>query len=130
MGLKTGHKDVSYSIKNMSIDTLITIGKIRLKTNSCSDNDRTNIVIDIDASFILRSHNANDNHSDPVFYLIKLAQLFASLSFDVVIVCDGASRHHSKRSTTKRLADCHRNLVSLQHDQSKLLHLCHMIDND
>ena len=116
MGLRTGHKDVSFSIKNVSIETLFRIGKMRMKKKSNSDNNRTNTVIDIDASYILRSTSASDNYQDPVIYLMKLAHVFASLYFDVVIICDGASRHHSKRSTTKRLADCHRNMVSLQHD--------------
>jgi hypothetical protein len=58
-----------------------------------------------------------------VGYLIRLCNLLVSTGFCVVIVCDGPTRHHSKRSSTKRLSDSYSNKIKLHRNNTFLMSL-------
>ena len=120
MGIKAGHT-INYIINDLSLNDLIEIAKSRRKV-SC-DVDASLLsgppVIDIDASWIVRRYmNVSDDCR--INYLMKLCLLLLKEGCCVNIVCDGDKRHHTKRSTTKRLVDCYRNKMDYHLMKCKL----------
>jgi hypothetical protein len=99
MGLKCGHS-INYSIDDLSFDNILTILNHR-KMRRLSDTSGP--VVDIDASWVVRRAN-NMSYDMRVSSLIRLCVLFIN-NGRVNVVFDGTTRHHTKRSTTKRTVD-------------------------
>jgi hypothetical protein len=54
---------------------------------------------------------------------MRLSLLFIKNDCRVNIVFDGVTRHHTKRSTTKRIVDCYRTKIDMQVAKCELLSL-------
>jgi hypothetical protein len=73
----------------------------------------------VDASWILRSCTTEDR----VGYLVRLCSYLVSSGFNVVIVCDGSVRHHSKRSTIKRTSELYNSRIILHRNNTFMMNL-------
>ena len=99
MGINGGSAKIYYSITDQTDDTIIKIAKHRAQRRN---GDIASIpVLDIDASWVVRSFGNNNDDSN-VLRLCKLSLSLVHKGLHVVIVCDGSVRHHSKRATIKR----------------------------
>jgi len=58
--------------------------------------------IGIDGNWICNKVGCDPNR------LLKIAKVFEAQGIDNIIIFDGFFRHHSKRASTKRSADCER----------------------
>jgi hypothetical protein len=126
MGVNGAHS-LTYSINSISIQQLFSIA-LHIFTRNRNHIHRKPTIY-VDTSWVLRSCHTEDR----VGYLIRLSSFLVTSGFQVVIVCDGSVRHHSKRSTIKRLAESynskiilHRNntfLMSLLNKKTKLIQL-------
>ena len=113
MGLKCGNV-VNYLINDLSFIDLIWIVESRKQRRfQCSSNIIVRPMIDIDASWLIR-RCVNMSFDQRVNSLIRLCLLFINNGCCVCIICDGPVRHHTKRSTTKRLVDCYRNKIDFR----------------
>lgn len=105
MGIRGAHV-LTHSISGVSVGELFQIALARKKKYLESINDNGNKIIiptiDIDASWIYRSSTMIiDNR---ISYMVNLACEFAKIGFNVVYVCDGSVRHHSKIATIDRIS--------------------------
>ena len=110
MGVKNGHA-LLYSIKNLSFSDICVISRYRntlCYIKNKSRNSKT--IIDIDASWLAFQANKS---STPAQFVVSICLLFAREGFEVVVVCDGKTRHHSKRSTIGRSFTNHSNKIEL-----------------
>ena len=96
----------------------MTIAKFRTTRRTALNGDTTP-VIDINTSWVIRRFS-----SSPLVmrinYLMSMCVLFISEGCRVVIICDGEKIVHTKRSTTKRTADLHRELLHYHSSKCKL----------
>ena len=126
MGINGGSAKLYYSITDQTDETIIKIAKHRAERRS---RDITRIpVLDIDASWVVRSFGNNNDDSN-VLRLCKLSLSLVHKGLHVVIVCDGSVRHPSKRATIQRKADCRRNHVIARNNRIELSLLNQEIDN-
>ena len=119
MGIKCGHA-ATHSITGLSINQIFAIANQRSRTYHAVDIPPSSPTIDIDASWVVRS-KTSISANNKVGYLIRLSLCFAKAGFNVVIVCDGDARHHSKRATTSRIADSYRNKILYLKNQNRIL---------
>lgn len=97
MGI-TGAHELSHSVKGLSIQEVYSVCMyIRLQQRIT-----TQPTIDLDASLIYRSSKLSvDNRMRQI---IDICCQLSSVGFLVVVVCDGAVRHHTKRASVQRQA--------------------------
>ena len=121
MGIKCGHA-ATYSLKGLSLNQIYTIAKQRSIAYHAESVAPPSPTIDIDASWLVRS-KTSISPSNKIGHLMRVSICFVKAGFNVVIVCDGDSRHHSKRATTIRIADSYRNRILFLKNQNRILHL-------
>ena len=111
MGIKGGHS-YTHSIKDVTLGEIFQIAAARKKSynnTDINDNTNNNPTIDMDASWVYRcTAIAIDNRMS---WLINLALEFVREGFNVVYVCDGEIRHHSKRASILRKSKFQRNII-------------------
>jgi hypothetical protein len=118
MGINGAHT-LTYSIKCVSVQQLYSIG-IYLYNKNHSAIIKRPPTIYIDASWVIRQCNME---ACRVGYLIRMCNLLVTNGFCIVIVCDGAECHYSKRATTKRLAESFKNRIKLNRSNTFLMGL-------
>jgi hypothetical protein len=128
MGITSGSSLV-YRITNLTLDDLLLI--VRSRKKDLFPNIEDDIIplptIDIDASWVIRScYNMSGSQ---VGYLCRLALFLCNNGFDVVVVCDGDTRHHSKQATMKRMADCYRDMISIRKNRLLINEMNDRIEN-
>jgi hypothetical protein len=96
MGINGAHA-LTYCIKGITVHQLFSIGLFLYNKNRNATKRPPTIYVD--ASWVIRQCSVE---SCRVSYMVRLCTLLVQAGFCVVIVCDGAERHHSKRATTKR----------------------------
>ena len=113
MGVTSG-SNIVYRITNLSLEDVLLI--VRSRKKDLFPNIEDEIIplptLDIDDSWVIRS--CNTISGSQVGYLCRLALFLCHNGFDVVVVCDGDIRHHSKQATMKRMADCYRDTISIR----------------
>ena len=104
MGVKHAHK-LTYSTKGLSLSRVELLAHARyleVKNNKKIKVKRMQQpTIDVDISWLYRS-KSNILEENRLAYVINICLLFSRAGFLVVLVCDGRSRHHSKRATIER----------------------------
>ena len=116
MGLKCGNT-INFGINNIDFKCLLTIVKFRVSRRSSNIDVRP--VIDIDASWVIRRF-CSYPLSMRLNYLMSMCMLFILDGCCVYIICDGEHRCHTKRATTKRTADLHRQSLNYHSSKCKL----------
>lgn len=97
MGI-TGAHELSHSVKGLSVQDVYNICTYIRTLN----NQTTKPTIDLDASLIYRSSKLSvDNR---MIQIVDICSQLAVEGFLVVLVCDDAVRHHTKRATVMRQA--------------------------
>jgi hypothetical protein len=111
MGLKYAHI-YTHCIKDLSLKQIYEIASHRMNNNV--SNGTRQPTIDVDCSWVVRSKPNICNSVDTnTMYIVSFAQALSSIGFSVMLVFDGSQRHHSKRATIQRRAECHRNKIEL-----------------
>ena len=87
-----------YHINNLSIKTLHDLLKIIRRTNQP-------ILIDVDCFWLAFKLGGSKNPDEAVHKVADFLQRLASYGFIVTPVCDGEQQHHSKRASTKQVAN-------------------------
>jgi hypothetical protein len=98
MGVNGAHT-LTYSLPSIKSEQLFSIGLFLY--NKLDLQGQRLPTMYVDASWVLRQCSVEGR----IQYLVRLCTFIVGLGFRVVIVCDGNTRHHSKRSTTKRIAE-------------------------
>lgn len=97
MGI-TGAHELSHSVKDLSIQDVFNVCTYIRQQQQIF----TQPTIDLDASLIYRSSKLSiDNRMKQI---IDICCQFCKVGFLVVVVCDGAVRHHTKRASIQRQA--------------------------
>lgn len=128
MGIK-GKDLQTYSIKLNDVTSLYNVlfqyrcNKIRYGITKSSKP-----IVFVDASLIIRSLSCCIRSRVP--QLIRICCCFSRAGFNVVVVCDGEHRHHSKRSTMKRAASVLTNKINYMKIKSSLQSLRHQISSE
>lgn len=98
MGFNGAH-ELSHSVKGLSLAEVFTICSYIRQQKQLHVQQPT---IDLDASLIYRSSKLSvDNRMRQI---IDICCQLAAVGFVVVVICDGVSRHHTKRATIQREA--------------------------
>jgi hypothetical protein len=116
MGVAGAHA-LTYCLKDISLECLFSMAVFLFNQKVHQSNRRPTLYVD--ASWIVRSCTCEARTS----YLIRLCCMFVAVGFRVVIVCDGPTRHHSKRSTLKRIAETYKSRICLHRNNSFLMSL-------
>ena len=121
MGVAKAH-DNTHSIDDLSKDQLINIIKQRYEKCSIKKQYRNKPIVDIDASWIVRKAY-DQSKEDRINYLFNICFILIKENIDVLIICDGPDRHHSKRATIRRAAEVQKNKIKLILNKTKLARL-------
>jgi hypothetical protein len=103
MGIRGGHKltdHIDLIDSNQLIQILHKLHEQKRDNGQLGTVPRTCPVVDLDGSWIVRKLNCSNKAR--LGYLLRLAKTILRLGIDVVVVCDGPIRHHSKRAKTQR----------------------------
>jgi hypothetical protein len=123
MGIKYAHA-YSYILEQLSADDVYRVAFSRFEHNNNKIDDvskrRARPSIDIDVSLLIRTRG-NSNLKSNSYYLIKFSNTLVQIGFDVMLVFDGESRHHSKRVTTQRIAECKKKKIEIVIRKSELM---------
>jgi hypothetical protein len=116
MGIQGAHS-LTYFVQKITLQQLYSIALLLY-------HKRSHVIprmptIYVDASWIVRSCTVDDR----VSYLVRLSSFLVESGFRIVIVCDGSSRHHSKRSTIKRVAESYNARICLHRNNTFLMNL-------
>jgi hypothetical protein len=117
MGINGAHA-LTYSVKSITIQQLFSIGLFL--HNKYNNGMKRPPTIYVDASWMIRQCSIE---SCRIGYLVRLCHVLANAGFCITIVCDGAERHHSKRATTKRLAESYSSKIRLNRSNTFLMSL-------
>ena len=118
MGLKCGHA-INYCINDLSFKDVLVIARSRcrgINNNACYRIP----TIDVDSSWVVRRLSGLSADMQ-VASLIRLCSLFTEHGCCVNLVCDGNIRHHTKRSTAKRMIDSYRSKVEYHYLKCRLM---------
>ena len=118
MGVDGSHRSFSYILSKITLDEIISIARYRAKERHNNKRPTNFPVLDIDASWIIRK--LNGSFENRIGCLLRLSLVFVRLGFHIFIICDGEERHHSKRATSKRKADCYRNNIIFHSNRMRL----------
>ena len=100
MGVSGGH-NLTAGLINLKFDHLLSI--IRHRHSLSGDPTRRKTVY-FDASWLCRKNVAKAG--GPIGAIVQLAMVFAKEEgLHIIIVCDGATRHDSKRASIKRQSE-------------------------
>jgi hypothetical protein len=92
MGINGAH-ELSHSVKGLTVQDVFSICSYIRQKQSLP----TRPTIDLDASLIYRGSKLSiDNRMKQ---LVDISCQLSAVGFMVVIICDGATRHHTKRAT-------------------------------
>jgi hypothetical protein len=116
MGLKCGHAD-NYQIDNLNFSQVLALLQ-HCKLRRLDDDNGP--VVDVDASWVVRRVSCC-TYDMRVISRMRLCLLFIRHGCRVNIVFDGVTRHHSKRSTTKRTVDCYRTKIDMHVAKCELI---------
>jgi hypothetical protein len=106
-------------VQKVSIQQLYAVALLLYQRgNSATTNPRLPSIY-IDASWIVHSCTVDDR----VGYLLRLSSFLVESGFRIVIVCDGSTRHHSKRSTTKRVTETYEARILLHRNNKFLMNV-------
>lgn len=95
----------------------------RVEARTIIPVDRTRPRIGIDASWLYRKFLYKCNANSCLPLLIRFCCYFTLLGFDILLICDGSSRHHSKRATFEHRSTTKRNEHALCISRAKLVEL-------
>jgi hypothetical protein len=123
MGIKYAHV-YSYILTDLCANDVYRIAVARLEKRNNKIDDvrkhRKRPSIDIDVSLLIRNRG-NPNIKSNSTYLINFATLLIDIGFNVMMVFDGNTRHHSKRVTSQRLADNKRKKIEIVIRKAELM---------
>jgi hypothetical protein len=126
MGVKHAHK-LTYSINGLTLSRVELVAHARYQEvkndNKIKVQRMQQPTIDVDISWLYRS-KSNILEENRLAYVINLCLVFARVGFVVVLVCDGGSRHHSKRATIERHSKAYQNTIASYVARAKLMQLC------
>jgi hypothetical protein len=117
MGINGAH-NLTYAVTKINLQQLFTIGVYLYNKYNVSVLKRTPTIY-IDASWIIRKCHVECREG----YLVRLCTVLAETGFQVTVVCDGPIQHHSKRSTTKRVAETYSSRIKLNRNNTFLMSL-------
>lgn len=116
MGINGKHT-LTHSLDNLSFVDVCAIVR-RLKEQNDPTNQRR-ITVDVDASWLVRMKSKMSDN-DRVPYLIRFCKIWSDAGFEVFLVCDAESRHHSKRIRYQRFGDGSRNKLRIRQNRRRL----------
>jgi hypothetical protein len=123
MGIKYAHA-YSYILSDLNLSDVYRIALARLQTRNNKLDDRSKYrnrpSIDIDVSLLVRTRG-NVNLKSNTDYLINFSLVLIQTGFNVMLVFDGNTRHHSKRVTIQRSADAKRKKIELVIRKAELM---------
>ena len=123
MGLKNG---ISYlhCLKNLTFVQLLEVARSRNRSNNNHNPNTTPTgpCIDVDCSWVVRKRMCIDVTSS-VDYCLSIASSLSKEGIQVMLVCDGVIRHHSKRATVQRKAAVQRKKLDLIISKGELIQL-------
>lgn len=122
MGLKNSISYL-YGLKKLSFLQLLEIARYQSMNNN-NTNETRKPYFDFDCSWIVRKRMCIDVLSS-VAYVLSLASCFSKEGIDVLLVCDGTVRHHSKRAIVHRKAAVQRKKVDLIISKGEIIQLSH-----
>jgi hypothetical protein len=99
MGLKHAHAYTN-SINKLSLKNIYDIALKRIPVDDDNKPIRERPSIDIDCSLLIRCRGIPNIVSNTQF-LIKFCSVLQDIGFGEMVVFDGITRHHSKRSNKK-----------------------------
>ena len=120
MGIKHRH-ELTHSISGLSINRLDLIGQYLYKLPKSNPNIQRFQQPTLD-SWLYRSKN-KITENNRLRKVIDICLAFARVGFAVVLVCDGAQRHHSKRASTERSSKLYNNTIKGYIARSNLMQL-------
>lgn len=112
MGIRGAHKLTDHIDRIDSSQLIIILNCLyqqKKDNGQLGSNPRTSPVIDLDASWIVRKLTCSNDAR--MGYLVRLSKILLRLGCDVVVICDGPLRHHSKRAKTQRDAQSKQNII-------------------
>jgi hypothetical protein len=116
MGIQGAHT-LTYVVQKISIQQLYSVALFSYQRGNHASPRLPTIYVD--ASWIVRSCTVDDR----VGYLMRLCAFLVESGFRIVIVCDGSTRHHSKRSTTKRITESFESRILLHRNNTFLMNV-------
>ena len=127
MGIKKAHA-LTYSVNNLDLAQLASFATVLLKQKREKKiTNRVRPVIDLDASWIVRS--TRSSYNSRVSYLFRLARTLKNVGFDVFIVLDGEDRHESKRASISRRANLYEKKNNMKNVKTKLIDIISRIQS-
>jgi hypothetical protein len=99
------------SLNGLSMNQVFVIGKQQLINFHETDYVTILPMINVDASWAVISKTNISSHNK-VNCLMHIELIFCNAGFNVVLVCDSDSGHHSKKATIKRVADSYNDRIS------------------
>ena len=103
MGI-SGNKNILYKSPNLELSHVaeVLLDRVEQKKSSNSDFLTRKPCVDIDANNI--GFSKLELASGPAGAVFQIAEIFSTAGIDVGIICDGPSRHPSKRDSVNRRA--------------------------
>jgi hypothetical protein len=128
MGINGAHQH-TYSIEAVTSSELEQLVKaIWKKRIDAGTKDRSSRpIIDVDASWLYRKFLYKSKSSCCLPLLIRFCCYFTTLGFDILLICDGSTRHHSKRATVERRSATKRSQHTLYTTKLKLVEISNRI---
>jgi hypothetical protein len=122
MGIKGAHK-YTHTLLSVSLKELLAIVKYRAGVHCASVIERKSAapILDVDCSWVVRAMSHNINQEERLALLISIITEFLIVGISVVLICDGHTRHDSKRATTERQANNYRSQVDLYQKRTRLM---------
>lgn len=97
MGINGAH-ELSHSVNGLSIQDILTVCLFIRRQRG----DSSNPTIDLDASLLY--HGSKLSVDNRMRQLMDVCCQLSSVGFTVVVICDGAVRHYTKRASVQRQA--------------------------
>jgi hypothetical protein len=122
MGITGAHKALTFWLTNVTLDELLTIATKRSHVEIENDIDRSmKPTLDVDVSWMVRRSAAA--RKDGLEHTMRVCEQFVKIGFNVVLVCDGSERHHTKRATIKRSVNRYKKQLDMLEKRKKLMSL-------
>jgi hypothetical protein len=122
MGIKYAHK-LTHSIEELSfgnIETIIRSRYLRNLKNVGTNSRLQQPTIDVDVSWLYRSKR-NIKEERRISSMMDFLLEFTRIGISVVLVCDGDTRHHSKKASIERRAKLYSNTIEGYITRNKLM---------
>ena len=118
MGINGGHT-VTFGLHNLNFQHLLLIAHKRHTDAVKAKSDNRKQSIYIDASWVCRKFAAVSG--GPIAAIIKITITFAREGLHIVLVCDGAICHDSKRGSVQRQSDRERTRIKAHSQRAEII---------